>query len=117
MLKVEILIQDHAANGIGGFRSDWNLKRNLTLEYCIEDQEITEDIAEQAFHDTNCGRPEDSHVAVIRDYRGASLSVGDVVRVLHPDGSGKDFLCASCGWESRNLHWNEFVVVEERVGS
>jgi hypothetical protein len=86
------------------FREDWFQDRHEVFHYRSDLE--GEKAAEEAFHITNA--PDecltDDHKAIIamNDFKGPSLSVGDVVRVKRStaDNALPDYyLCKSFGWE------------------
>lgn len=88
-------------------REDWFQDRHEVFRYHSELE--GEKAAEEAFHITNA--PDDcltdEHKAVIKmnDFKGPSLSVGDVVRVKQYTASNTlpdYYLCKSFGWEKYN---------------
>jgi len=86
------------------FVGDWTLKRTIVFKAFLESPEDgnLEALAEKMFHLTNA--PVESHSeedqALLKNYTGASLSVGDVV-VVNENGVHHRFLCLPCGWERR----------------
>lgn len=86
------------------FVGDWDLTRTIAFKVSLEapaDGNL-EALAEKVFHLTNapseCLSEEDQ--ALIKGYKGPSLSVGDVVVVKDNDVFHR-FLCLPCGWEKR----------------
>ena len=84
-------------------REEWYAVRNEGMTY--KTSLVGEDAAEEAFHLTNA--PEeclsDEHKFLLKslDFKGPSLSVGDMVRVapIVYNGVSEYYLCKSQGWE------------------
>ena len=100
-MKHSIQLHTQDWHSLGNRDKDgWDKDRKLAFSYEVESELDPEGLAEQAFHITNAPTefiPEELRF-VREQYRGPSLSVGDVVVV-----DGKEFLCAGCGWETREL--------------
>lgn len=96
MSNIKIYLQDFdaitAANR-RGFQSDWTLPRKFVLEYTSK--HLGETAAEEAFKIFNAPEEflDDDEMRIVKQYRGHSLSVGDVVQV-----DGVDYLCSGVGW-------------------
>lgn len=85
------------------FVGDWDLKRTIAFRTFLEvpkDGNL-EALAEKMFHLTNAPLEclSDEEQALMKNYSGASLSVGDVVVVRDENGVHHKFLCLPCGWE------------------
>jgi hypothetical protein len=108
--KVRILVQDYLAIEASNkmpLQAAWDLQRKLVREYESEKEGI--EVADEAFHIFNV--PEENLSAenkeILKDYRGPSLSVGDIVEV-HPlkhseSTSGTAYLCDSIGWKQKEI--------------
>lgn len=99
-------------------REQWFAERHEVFHYRSELE--GEKAAEEAFHITNapdeCLTDEQKAIIKINDFKGPSLSVGDIVRVKTSE-QGKlpsYYLCKSFGWEKyegdtiqllRHLSW------------
>jgi hypothetical protein len=103
MQTVRIFLQDFdkidRKAGQFGFEANWDLPRRYAFTYFTDKD--GERAAEEAFHITNAPfsvlNEFEKHIA--SQYKGHSLSVGDVVRV----GDQMEYLCASHGWLSRRF--------------
>lgn len=97
--KISFYVQDtiknheFAKNGFEGFKGNWRLFRN-TADVTILSEKEGEDAAELIFDRTNGDR-----VGAFADYKGASLSVGDVVKIERFQRPTQYALCLSFGWE------------------
>jgi hypothetical protein len=84
----------------------WETKREQVLEMLLELPvgKHWEYLAEKMFHLTNapeeCLSDEDQEIMANANYRGPSVSVGDVVRVEYGLVL-EEFLCLSYGWEQK----------------
>ena len=96
MSNIKIYLQDfNAMNATNrrGFVSDWTLPRKFVLEYTSK--HLGEAAAEEAFMIFNAPEEflDEDERRIAQQYRGHSLSVGDVVEV-----DGVDYLCSGVGW-------------------
>jgi hypothetical protein len=100
--RVVILVKDYEKIMEGGnkypmnvFSAVWNLPRKELFSYYT--QFSGEAAAEEAFHITGapdeCLTNEQRYILKSNNYKGPSVSVGDVVSV-----DGVKFLCDSSGW-------------------
>ena len=98
------------------FRLPWSTEHHKIREDWFQDREEVfvyhstkegEQAAEEAFHITNapdeCLDDNQKAILKINQFKGPSLSVGDVVKVTtyprNPDDLPKYYLCKSFGWE------------------
>ena len=83
------------SNSIKVYSADvtWTLPRKFVLEYTSK--HLGETAAEEAFKIFNAPEEflDDDEMRIVKQYRGHSLSVGDVVQV-----DGVDYLCSGVGW-------------------
>jgi hypothetical protein len=102
MNKVIIHRQDWDAvarmNAFSTRGRDVNLPRERVYEYFTD--KYNEDACEEAFVLTNA--PDEvltEHQRLIRaDYRGPSVSVGDMIEVISDEGVTDKYICDSVGW-------------------
>jgi len=99
MSNIKIYLQDFNAmdaTNRRGLVSDWTLPRKFVLEYTSK--HLGEEAAEEAYHIFNAPEEmlDEDERLVVQQYRGHSLSVGDVVQV-----DGIEYLCAGSGWQTR----------------
>lgn len=86
-------------------REEWYVDRQEVFVYHSELE--GEKAAEEAFHITNapdeCLNDNQKAILAMNDFKGSSLSVGDVVKVTtqprNPNELPKYYLCKSFGWE------------------
>lgn len=84
-------------------REDWFQERQEIFHYGSELE--GEKAAEEAFHITNapdeCLTDDQKAIIAMNEFKGPSMSVGDVVRVKpsKPDVLPDYYLCKSFGWE------------------
>ena len=84
-------------------REDWFQERQEVFHYRSELE--GEKAAEEAFHITNapdeCLTDDQKMIIEMNEFKGPSLSVGDVVRVksYQTDALPSYYLCKSFGWE------------------
>ncbi len=89
-------------------REDWFVDRQEGIVYHTELE--GEAAAEEAFHLTNapaeCLTEAQQHILIRNDFKGPSMSVGDVVKVESYPRDNKQvptyYLCKSFGWEKFN---------------
>ena len=106
MYKSNITVYRAPWNNIVRFddRENWYIAREPGISY--RSKLIGENAAEEAFHLTNAPEDclEDEHKEIIKEqqFKGPSMSVGDIVRV-EPVVKGSKmpeyYLCKSFGWE------------------
>jgi len=98
---VRIFVQDFdqmgARPGYQFFTSDWTLPRKHIYTYLTDAK--GQEAAEEAFHIFNAPTEmlEEWQQYISKNYRGPSLSVGDIAEV-----DGVEYLCCSFGWEKRS---------------
>ena len=86
-------------------RENWHIDRQDGFTY-VSDLD-GKDAAEEAFHLTNapteCLDEKQQYILQLADFKGPSLSVGDIVRVapyIKPSSTSPEYyLCKSFGWE------------------
>ena len=86
-------------------REDWSIDREEV--FLFPSEQDGEAAAEEAFHITNapdeCLTDEQKGIIAMNDFKGPSMSVGDVVKVTSypriPSEMPDYYLCKSYGWE------------------
>jgi hypothetical protein len=104
--KIKVFVQDYKAIEAEGkfpLQEDWTLQRKLVAEYTSE--LFKEAAAEEAFKIFNAPEEvlDEREKDILKNYRGPSLSVGDIVEVHSPGVSATAYLCASTGWKTRAI--------------
>lgn len=103
MNKITLFVQQPDETRRDFFTKEWELPRKELLSF--ESKLSGVEAADLAFHLTNApdGALTKKELSLRGEFHGPSLSVGDVVRVVSPDGKGQEFLCNSIGWEARDV--------------
>ena len=100
MFKSNITVYRALWNSLVHFedRENWHVIRGPGISY--RSKLVGEEAAEEAFHITNAPEDclEDEHKKILTEqqFKGPSLSVGDIVRV---EPMPEYYLCKSFGWE------------------
>ncbi len=103
--KVQFFGQDFDAALGRPFQAVWHQPRILRAEYTIPHEARVSDleIAEEAF--TIFNAPDECltsrQLLRKRDYRGYSMSVGDIVKIWRDGSLVCECLCCPTGWEIR----------------
>jgi hypothetical protein len=101
--KVQFVGQDFDRDDVRGFEAKWNVPRRIRAEYTIVHSEKVSDleIAQDAF--TVFNAPDECltsrQLLRKRDYRGYSMSVGDLVVIWRDGRVVCECLCCPIGWE------------------